>query len=179
MSQTSIITKDKVEKIKVEEATGIVKDILLDIKSKKGSVPNLFKTYAHKPQILRATWNKMSSVMKDDLLPKKLKKLAALRVSVLNKSEYCINAHYNGLKQIGYPSEVLDQVKAGAYELLTEVEARILNFVDKATNNYADLSKDDFDKLALKEEELLELIAVIDLFSGLNRFTAILEIEKD
>lgn len=179
MANSITIVRDKVKKIELEESTGIVKDVLLDIKQQKGSIPNLFKILAHKPQILRATWNRMQSIMKDEKLPAKVKKLVALRVSILNNAEYCINAHYNGLMQMGYPPEVLEQVREGDYQLLTEIEARILEFVDKATNNFWELADDDFEELALQEEELLELVAVIDLFSGLNRVTAILNIEKD
>jgi len=179
MSNSITIIKDRVERIELEESTGIVKDVFLDIQANKGSIPNLFKTLAHKPQILRATWNRMKSIMKDEKLPAKVKKLVALRVSILNNAEYCINAHYNGLLHLGYPPEILEQVREGDYQLLTKIEARILEFVDKATNNFWELADDDFDELALQQEELLELVAVIDLFSGLNRVTTILDIQKD
>ncbi len=163
----------------MDEATGVVKDTYLEIESGLGKVPNLFKTLAHKSDLLRGTWMRMNAIMKDDLLPRKVKMLVALRVSALNGADYCVNAHYNGLKNLGYNVESLERVKAGDYELLAPVEGKILTFVDKATNNYGELEDSDFEGLGMEEEEILELTSVIDLFSGLNRLTEILDIPLD
>ncbi|GAB6137222.1 carboxymuconolactone decarboxylase family protein [Halanaerobaculum tunisiense] len=170
---------NRVSTIKPEEAKNITKDIFIKIEDKLGSVPNLYRTLGHKPDTLRATWELMELVMEDDLLPRKLKKLVALRVSTLNQADYCIDKHYQSLQQIGYPDEVLAKVKKGEYEKLTEIEAKVLKFIDKALAEEYKLQEADFTELQFKEEEILELVTVVQLFSGLNSFTKILDIKLD
>ncbi|GAB6099589.1 hypothetical protein JCM16358_14680 [Halanaerocella petrolearia] len=174
-----VSTADRVSTIEEDEAMNITKDVFTKIEDKVGSVPNLFRTLGHKPDTLRATWELMEAVMKDDLLPRKLKKLVALRVSILNQADYCIDKHYQSLQQIGYPVEILDKVKGGDYDHLTEIEARVLKFIDKALAKEYELQESDFTELHFEEEELLELVTVVQLFSGLNSFTKILDIELD
>ncbi|MCK8816696.1 peroxidase-related enzyme [Natroniella sulfidigena] len=169
----------RIKHISSEEATGITKDIFAEIEEQFQMVPNVFKALAHKPDILRASWNKVTSVMNKGALSVELKKMVALRVSVINQAEYCIAKHYQGLESLGYSTEVLDQIKASDYSNLDELESRVLSFVDQATNNYQELTDDDFNQLGLDEEELLEVVAVIDLFSGFNRLTEILAIDLD
>ncbi|AGB40765.1 hypothetical protein Halha_0794 [Halobacteroides halobius DSM 5150] len=174
-----ISTVDRVSRLKEDEAMNLTKDVFNKIENKLGSVPNLFRTLGHKPDTLRATWELMESVMKDDLLPRKLKKLVALRVSILNQADYCIDKHYQSLQQIGYSTDVLERVKVGEYEYLTEIEARVLRFIDKCLDQNYQLQEPDFTELHFTEEELLELVTVIQLFAGLNSFTRILNIELD
>ncbi|MCK8828278.1 carboxymuconolactone decarboxylase family protein [Natroniella acetigena] len=169
----------RVKLIPTEEATGITKDVFAEIEDQFQMVPNIFKVLAHQPDILRANWNKVTSTMKEGALSVELKKLVALRVSVLNQAEYCIAKHYQGLESLGFSTEILDQVKAADYSNLNDLETRVLTFVDQATNNYQDLTDDCFNQLGLKEEELLEVVAVIDLFSGFNRVTEILAVDLD
>ncbi len=54
-----------VKMIPEEEATGKVKNIYGEIKSKLGIdfVPNLYKVMASKPEYLEANWNKVKAVM--------------------------------------------------------------------------------------------------------------------
>ena len=74
-----------------EEATGKVKDIYEDIKSRLGIdfVPNLYKAMASKPDYLEANWNKVKAVMID---PGKIdgltKEIIAVAVSAALGCEY-------------------------------------------------------------------------------------------
>jgi len=80
-----------IKMISEEEATGKVKGIYEEIKSKLGIdfVPNLYKVMAAKPDYLEANWNKVKAVM---IGPGKLdrltKEIIAVAVSAVNGCDY-------------------------------------------------------------------------------------------
>ncbi len=80
-----------IKMISEEEATGKVKDIYEEIKSKLGIhfVPNLYKVMGSKPDYLEANWNKVKAVM---IEPGKLNRLTreiiAVAVSAVNGCDY-------------------------------------------------------------------------------------------
>ena len=74
-----------------EEASGKVKDIYEEIKSKLGIdfVPNLYKVMASKPDYLEANWNKVKAVMiEPGKLDRLTKEMIALTVSAVMGCEY-------------------------------------------------------------------------------------------
>ncbi|MCF6159613.1 MAG: hypothetical protein E3K32_13825 [wastewater metagenome] len=73
------------------EATGKVKDVYEDIKSRLGIgfVPNLYKVMASKPDYLEANWNKVKAVMiEPGKLDRLTKEIIAVAVSAVNGCEY-------------------------------------------------------------------------------------------
>jgi len=74
-----------------EEATGKVKDVYGDIKSRLGIdfVPNLYKVMASKPDYLEANWNKVKAVMiEPGKLDRLTKEIIAVAVSAVLGCEY-------------------------------------------------------------------------------------------
>ena len=80
-----------IKMISEEEASGKVKNIYEEIKSKLGIdfVPNLYKVMGSKPDYLEANWNKVKAVM---IEPGKLNRLTreiiAVAVSAVNGCDY-------------------------------------------------------------------------------------------
>ena len=80
-----------IKMIPEEEATGKVKNIYGEIKSKLGIdfVPNLYKVMASKPEYLEANWNKVRTVMiEPGKLDRLTKEIIALTVSAVMGCEY-------------------------------------------------------------------------------------------
>jgi len=80
-----------IKMISEEEATGKVKDIYGEIKSKLGIdfVPNLYKVMASKPNYLEANWNKVKTVMiEPGNLDRLTKEIIAVAVSAVNGCDY-------------------------------------------------------------------------------------------
>ena len=74
-----------------EEATGKVKDIYEEIKSRLGIdfVPNLYRVMASKPDYLEANWNKVKVVMiEPGKLDRLTKEIVAVAVSAVQGCEY-------------------------------------------------------------------------------------------
>ncbi len=54
----------------------------------RGNVPNMFRTVAHRPEILRTMIAHFRAVMETGTVPKKLKELVIVRTSQINHCEY-------------------------------------------------------------------------------------------
>jgi uncharacterized peroxidase-related enzyme len=94
------------------EATGKVKDVLLDIKKTFGMVPNLFKAQAAvDADWLELNWSREKTVMlSDGGLDRKTRELIALTVSLVNRCEYCTLAHETMAHSTGATDKELGQV---------------------------------------------------------------------
>jgi alkylhydroperoxidase/carboxymuconolactone decarboxylase family protein YurZ len=80
-----------VKMVPEEEATGKIKDVYEDIKSRLGIdfVPNLYKVMASKPNYLEANWNKVKAVMiEPGRLDRLTKEIIAVAVSAVLGCEY-------------------------------------------------------------------------------------------
>jgi len=80
-----------IKMISEEEATGKVKEIYEDIKTRLGIdfVPNLYKVMASKPGYLEANWNKVQEVMiQPGKLDRLTKEIIAVAVSAVQGCEY-------------------------------------------------------------------------------------------
>ena len=80
MSRISRLDKDH-----VDAETGKIYDTYLQ---ERGNVPNMFRTAAHRPEILRTMIAHFRAVMNTGTVPAKLKELAIVRTSQLNHCEY-------------------------------------------------------------------------------------------
>lgn len=90
----------RIELLSGDQVTSETRKILDEIEQGMGQIPNLFKTYAHHPPLLRANWQKLKATMMEGSLSRKLKETIALLVSQDNGCEYCIKAHTMGLKSL-------------------------------------------------------------------------------
>jgi len=80
-----------IKMISEEEASGKVRDIYEEIRSKFGIdfVPNLYKVMGSKPDYLEANWNKVKAVMiQAGKLDRLTKEIIAVAVSAVNHCDY-------------------------------------------------------------------------------------------
>ena len=54
----------------------------------RGNVPNMFRTMAHRPEIMRTMIAHFRAVMETGTVPAKLKELVIVRTSQINNCEY-------------------------------------------------------------------------------------------
>ncbi len=75
----------RLDKTQVDDETGKIYEIYL---KERGNVPNMFRTVAHRPEILRTLIAHFRAVMNTGTVPAKLKELLVVRVSQINHCEY-------------------------------------------------------------------------------------------
>ncbi|MGZ4778147.1 MAG: carboxymuconolactone decarboxylase family protein [Thermoanaerobaculia bacterium] len=80
MARISKLTKDQV--------TGDVKELYTTVGQQRGNVPNMFRMYAHRPEILKTMIAHMSAITNTGTVPVRTKELVATLVSRINGCEY-------------------------------------------------------------------------------------------
>ena len=78
----------RLSKLDIETAPADVKPIFQAIFAKRGNIPNMFRTMAHAPEILKTMDAHFKAVMARTTLSVRLKELVVLRVSELNGCDY-------------------------------------------------------------------------------------------
>lgn len=75
----------RLEKSEVDTATAGIYDHYL---KERGNVPNMFRTVAHRPEILRTMIAHFRAVMETGTVGAKLKELVIVRTSQINRCAY-------------------------------------------------------------------------------------------
>src|SRR3954452_10265323 len=83
----------------VSDAVGEIYDRYV---RQRGNVPNMFRTVAHRPEILQTMIAHMEAVLNTGTLPTSLKELVIVRTSQMNGCEYCLASHSLLAKKLGY-----------------------------------------------------------------------------
>jgi alkylhydroperoxidase family enzyme len=69
----------------VDEQTAAVYDWYME---SRGNVPNMFRTFAHRPEIMQTAAAHLRAIMETGTVEKKLKELIITRTSQINRCEY-------------------------------------------------------------------------------------------
>jgi len=75
----------RLDKSQVDASTGEVFD---QVERERGKVPNMFRTVAHRPEILRTLVAHWRAVLNTGTVPLKLKELVIVRTSQINGCDY-------------------------------------------------------------------------------------------
>ncbi len=174
----------RIKPVDVNNVSDEVKAIFTEIEGAFGMVPNLFKTSAHFPLLLKTNWEKVKAVMMGGRLSRKVKETIAVLVSTDNSCQYCAGAHTMMLKSIGVTDKELENINnanlsdAG----FSEKETALILFAQKANNNPNRIPDQDFQdltKLGANEAEIVEALGAMELFTAFNKFIDSLAIDMD
>ena len=80
MSRLTRLTKDQV--------TDDVRELFTRVGAQRGNVPNMFRVYAHRPEILKTMVAHLNAITNTGTVPVRTKELVATLVSRLNACEY-------------------------------------------------------------------------------------------
>ena len=164
----------RIQPVEKDQAPDVVRRIYAELEQRVGSVSDFTKMLAHKPEVLRAFNQLFAAVMAEDTLSRKLKELAFLRVSILNRCAYCVHSHTASGKQQGLTDAQIAALKEAGGErradLFTAEEQAILWFVDLLQSYPGNIVPEDLDVLAvyLSEEQIIELVLTIATASWTN-----------
>jgi uncharacterized peroxidase-related enzyme len=148
-----------------------------------GIVPNIFKSMAIRPTLLRANWDKFRATILQGYLPRTLKEMVGILISQTNGSEYALRVHLHGLSAMGMSEEVLQALVRDYQNCpLPEREKAVLRFGLLAATDPLQIVAEDYERLrmhALSDEEIFEIVATADLFASINAYTDSAGVELD
>ncbi len=70
------------------EVTDDVRELFTRVGAQRGNIPNMFRVYAHRPEILKTMVAHMNAITGTGTVPVRTKELVATLVSRLNDCEY-------------------------------------------------------------------------------------------
>lgn len=71
-----------------EEVDGESQEIFDAFFRQRGNIPNMFRTLAHRPELLKTAFKHFSTVLNTGTVDIRLKEMVGVRVSQLNQCEY-------------------------------------------------------------------------------------------
>ena len=78
----------RLTKLTKDEVTGDVRQLFDTVGRQRGNIPNMFRLYAHRPEILKTMVAHMNAVTNTGTVPVRTKELVATLVSRINRCEY-------------------------------------------------------------------------------------------
>ena len=148
-----------------------------------GMVPNIFKSMAISPGVLRAHWEKFRATIRRGALPRTIKEMVGVLISRANGSVYAYSVHLHGLSVLGVADEVLGALAEDWEQCpLPEREKAILRFGLLAGTDPLRLNDADFAALRahdLSDSEIFEIVATADLFASVNSYTDTAGVDED
>jgi alkylhydroperoxidase family enzyme len=78
----------RISRIDRSAATPEVADVYDHFMKVRGNIPNMFRTVAHRPEIMRTMVAHFRAVMETGTIPVKLKELVIVRTTQINRCEY-------------------------------------------------------------------------------------------
>ncbi|VVB84397.1 Carboxymuconolactone decarboxylase family protein [uncultured archaeon] len=173
----------RIKPIEKEDASDDVRIIYREIEAGFGMVPNLFKTYAHFPALLRVNWDKTKALMMGGELSRELKESIAVVVSSANSCNYCVAAHSMSLQMMGFSKEKINiMTKKLESTGIPLRDQKILQYAKKATltpHKITDSETTELRSLGLTDSQIVEILGVMELFTGYNKFLDALAVEID
>jgi alkylhydroperoxidase family enzyme len=78
----------RISRISPSEAGPEVAEVYDHFMKTRGNIPNMFRTVAHRPEIMRTMVAHFRAVMETGTVPVKLKELVIVRTTQINRCEY-------------------------------------------------------------------------------------------
>ena len=139
-----------------------------------GFVPNVFRTYAWRPERFRAWFAHFKTVMEgtDDLSSRE-REMISVAVSMANGCLYCLVAHGAALRELSDDKVDADRLTLDYRRAdLTPRERAMLDFVVKVTVRPVECEESDLDALrahGFSDEDVWDVIEVAATFNFTNR----------
>jgi uncharacterized peroxidase-related enzyme len=141
------------------------------------AVPNIFRTMAHNPAVLKATLEANQAIQHD--LDPKLRELAYLKASQVNRCRYCLHYHKMGASKAGLTEGQIAGVESfennSAYD---DLQKDVLRFAEQWTSK-GKVEAAVLTRLnqKLTPAQVVTLAATVGLANWTNRFNETFGIE--
>jgi len=166
-----------------EETTDdpIIKEAFERMRKKRGKVTNIYKALAHKPGIINTIGPFVMSVQAPDEIGAKLKEKIVLRVSKLNRSAYCCNAHEQISTKMGFTPEEISEMDDPQSANISDSEKAALAYAEALTVNPGSIPDEVYENLSkhYSESQIVEITMIAALYNMINRFNEALKLDLE
>lgn len=165
--------------IESSTATPAVRYRLEDAGAHKSLGPNMLRTMACSPAVLRG-YIGLAESLEQGTLTRGMRERIALTVSEINSSQYCLSHHTAAARLAGLTeSDIASAREAGAHDPRTEAALRFARCIIAYRGDLADEEVADVRRAGWSDEEIAEIVAEVGLIVFTNYFNAVAQTEPD
>ena len=160
-----------------EQIPETMRPVFAALRELYGEVPGIFRVMVHAPEVVLATLQMNRAVRKD--FPDKLRELAYLKTSTVNRCDYCLRHHQVVGAESGLTESQLAALDNFAEsDAFNDEEKAVLRFADQlAREGRVDAATKDALMDFLSESQLIKLAAVVGLANWTNWFAETFAVE--
>ncbi len=171
------------------EATGVLKKLYDKVKGPEDYIDNILKVHSLRPHTLQGHMGLYKNVLhhRNNSFPKWFLECLGIYVSILNKCQYCIDHHYQGMRRLQADEEKSTTIKK---KLITNSYQNIFNrdyylvlrYAEKLTLSPQEINEKTIEELrssGLNDGEILEANQVVSYFNYANRTVLGLGVNTD
>lgn len=176
--ETSTEREPRVARVDPTDADPLVRDSFDAFIKARGKVPNLFRVAARRPLIERTWAAHLEAVMGQGEVEQQLKELLAVRVSQINRCEYCLASHSMLAKRYGAQPAQIEALARGDASGFERPWQAAFDVAAEMTTSGGQVDDATYDRLeaSWSSEQIVEIVAVVGLFNYFNRFANALDI---
>jgi len=158
----------------IESLPDDIRARLMAVQEKSGFIPNVFLTFARRPDEFRAFFAYHDALMeKDSGLSKAEREMIVVATSSANQCHYCVIAHGAILRIRAKNPLIADQIAVNYRKAdITPRQRAMLDFAMKVSAEAHTISEADFVEIAghgFSEEDIWDIAAISDFFPLSNR----------
>ncbi|MBI3045706.1 MAG: carboxymuconolactone decarboxylase family protein [Betaproteobacteria bacterium] len=142
-----------------------LREVFKQLRQTRGRVPGMYRTLAHRPEILAAHRAYFHAALDAGTLPRAFKEKIAYRVARLRGSAYCTGSHGRYALKHGVSGEELDAIARSDYRALDAGEAAALEFAEAMVRSAGAVGEGLMTKLAahFSAKEIVEIAALVGI----------------
>ena len=170
----------RISRLEKDEVSPALRTLYASVGAQRGKVPNMFRAFAHRPEILETLVAHLDAVTLTGTVSRRTKELVIVLVSRLNACGYCDRSHTRQALEHGASSEQLETILDFEHGPFDEAEKAALAYGKQLTLDAHAIDDALFARLAAHydEGEIVELSAMAGLFNYFNRVNDALRIES-
>jgi len=170
---------NRINLLNENEASQQAQELLKQVKSKFGKIPNVFKMMANSSAVLQS-YLSFSGALSTGKLDAQIQERLALMFSQINDCEYCLGAHSVIAKGAGLSENEIMLARQG--HSADEKAAKALQFAYSVYNSAGHVNDAELEAVkqaGFSSEEILEIIAAVSLNLLTNTLNAVAQTEMD
>src|SRR5205809_7209674 len=158
----------------IESLPDDIRARLMAVQEKSGFIPNVFLTFARRPDEFRAFFAYHDALMeKDSGLSKAEREMIVVATSSANQCHYCVIAHGAILRIRAKNPVIADQIAVNYRKAdITPRQRAMLDFAMKVSRAAEELSETDFAEISrhgFGDEDIWDIAAIAAFFALSNR----------
>jgi AhpD family alkylhydroperoxidase len=169
----------RISRIGRSQSAGAVRDTFERKIAEEGSIPNMYRTVAHRPWLLATLDAHLAAVMGSGTVPLQLKELLAVQTSRVNASEYCTRSYTALAKRSGITDDQIAALLDFENGPFDDKQKAALRYGLQVTRDATQVSDTVFSELTrhFTEPEIVEITCVVGLLGYFNRFNEALRVD--